>query len=400
MAKKEKLEDVLNLAQGQIDAVTDTEIEALNAAQEQANIDMLEREYLQEAQTAEADALRTYNDAQYANLGQITSKIEDSINKAKQKDETARRRENAFRYISGLGDTLSGIANLVGTAHGAANQNQTYNSHAVVQKAEAARKARKLEMDDLSKRLDEMTARQRELKASGSLKEAELKANQAREMAKLVAAQREKADAMKVAADEKTYRAMRDARKDWEADRSFTAQEEQRNQAQQNWLKTYEQQLRKFNKEISNDTYNFTFADGSIDVPKQKINDTNVERIFQMLPDEIKNNIKGEEYTKYETDDFGQQVRTTGYKAPSISQKLAAIGAYADNDENIKNELRRLSGLPIVKKKEKEVEPTPASTASAATEGKGLDYYLQTYGVKVANQPTGGGKKTEWTNGD
>lgn len=218
MAKKEKLEDVLNLAQGQIDAVTDTEIEALNAAQEQANIDMLEREYLQEAQTAEADALRTYNDAQYANLSQINSKIEETINNAKQKDETARRREKAFRYISGLGDTLSSIANLVGTAHGAANQNQTYNSYDVVQKAEAARKARKLEMDDLSKRLDEMTARQRELKASGSLKEAELKANQAREMAKLVAAQREKADAMKVAADEKTYRAMRDARKDWEAD--------------------------------------------------------------------------------------------------------------------------------------------------------------------------------------
>jgi hypothetical protein len=145
------------------------------------------------AQKGEAEALRAYNQETWKNLGEIASKIETMQKEAKANDETARRRENAMRYISGLGDTLSSLANLVSTAHGASNQKQTYNSHAVVQKAEEARKARKLEIDDLSKRLDEMMARQRELKASGNLKEAEIAARQAKELAAQEAAARKAA---------------------------------------------------------------------------------------------------------------------------------------------------------------------------------------------------------------
>lgn len=136
---------------------------------------------LQATQTGESVALNAYNKAQYANMGEILNDVQSKIDAAKQKDETALRRENAYRYISGLGDTLSGVANLVGTTQGASNQNQTYNSHAVVQKAEEARKARKIEMDDLNTRLDEMKARQNELKTSGSLAEAQLKAQHDRE---------------------------------------------------------------------------------------------------------------------------------------------------------------------------------------------------------------------------
>lgn len=168
------------------------EAAAANAEREAA--DVAERDALVASQAAETAALGAYNQALYKNQGEIISAAEAKMNEAKQMDETARRRENAFRYISGLGDTLSSMANLVGTAHGAANQQQTYNSHAVVQKAEAARKARKLEMDDLSKRLDEMKARQRDLQAAGSLKEAELKVKQDKETAALAASQRKAAD--------------------------------------------------------------------------------------------------------------------------------------------------------------------------------------------------------------
>lgn len=133
-------------------------------------------------QKAEAEAQAALNEAQYSNIGQIISDVEGKIATAKQKDEDTLRRENAYRYITGLGDTLSGVANLIGVANKASNQQQTYNSNAIVQKAEEARKARKLELDDLSNRLDEMNARQRELKAAGSLAEAQLKAKHDREL--------------------------------------------------------------------------------------------------------------------------------------------------------------------------------------------------------------------------
>lgn len=133
-------------------------------------------------QKAEAEAQAALNEAQYSNIGQIISDVEGKIATAKQKDEATLKRENAYRYITGLGDTLSSVANLIGVANKASNQQQTYNSNAIVQKAEEARKARKLELDDLSNRLDEMNARQRELKAAGSLAEAQLKAKHDREL--------------------------------------------------------------------------------------------------------------------------------------------------------------------------------------------------------------------------
>ncbi len=224
MAKKDEL---LELAQKQSEAVAEAELKAQEAAAASEVLNQAERDALVASQAAETAALGAYNQAQYKNQGEIISAAEAKMNEAKQMDETARRRENAFRYISGLGDTLSGVANLVGTAHGAANQQQTYNSHAVVQKAEAARKARKLEMDDLSKRLDEMKARQRDLQAAGSLKEAELKVKQDKETAALAASQRKAADEAKRYADTQSYRAMRDATEDWQKNRNFEEQQRQ-----------------------------------------------------------------------------------------------------------------------------------------------------------------------------
>ncbi len=146
--------------------------EAREAARIAANQE--EEAALRATQQAELEGMQAYNKAQYENVGQIVGDIQSKIDVAKAKDETAQKRENAYRYISGLGDTLSSLANLVGVANKASNQQQTYNSNAVVQKAEEARKARKLEMDDLSKRMDEMKTRERELKAAGSLAEAQM----------------------------------------------------------------------------------------------------------------------------------------------------------------------------------------------------------------------------------
>lgn len=155
--------------------------------------DMQERLALDAVQRAETKAVQDYNKAVYANQADIIKDIEGKIGAAQQKDADAERRDKAYRYISGLGDTLSGVANLVGVANGAANQTQHYNSPAVVEKAEAERKARKLEMDQLSNRLDEMRNRERELKAAGSLSEAQQAAQHKKEKMMLESQQRTQA---------------------------------------------------------------------------------------------------------------------------------------------------------------------------------------------------------------
>ena len=226
MGNKKK-DELLDLAQSQINATQDADMATLDAQTERDMADSIETETLDLSHKAEASGLADYNKSVNANMAQIITDIEGKIDAAKKKDEVARKRENAFRYISGLGDTLSGVANLIGTAHYAANQNQKYNSSAVVQKAEEARKARKLEMDDLSKRLDEMRARQRDLQAAGSLKEVELKARQDKEKAALAAGQRKAAEEAKKYADTQAYRAHRDATEDWQRNRGFEEQQRQ-----------------------------------------------------------------------------------------------------------------------------------------------------------------------------
>lgn len=180
---------------------------------------------LQASHDAQTSALNTYNQAQYSNVGQILSDVQTTIAARTKQDEKARERENAYRYISGLGDTLSAVANLVGTAHGASNQQQTYNSHAVVQKAEEARKARKIEIEDLSKRLDEMKTRQRELKAAGSLKEAELKAAMAKEKAALIKEQNTAEDAAKKYWSTKSDQAAQNIKEDYIKERELDIRE-------------------------------------------------------------------------------------------------------------------------------------------------------------------------------
>ena len=99
------------------------------------------------------------------------------------KDEEATRKSNAYRYIAGVGDTISGVANLVGTMYGASNQKQEYTAPGIMQKAEEKRKERKLEMDKLNTRLDELRAQKTALTSSKELKLGELAAGKASALA-------------------------------------------------------------------------------------------------------------------------------------------------------------------------------------------------------------------------
>lgn len=91
-------------------------------------------------------------------------------------DKERSKKESAYRYITGVGDLMSGFANLVGTANYASNQDQAYQAPELVKRAEAARKERKLEMQKLNARLEEMRARKDALATQRDTKLAELDA--------------------------------------------------------------------------------------------------------------------------------------------------------------------------------------------------------------------------------
>lgn len=354
---------MLDLAQKQSEAILDADMQAMDRDSERAMLDQLEVNALSESHNAQQQALKDYNQKAYENQGQIVADIESKVNQAKQQDEKTRKRENALYIINQLGDTLSSFANLVGVSKGAANQKQTYSTNELVNKVEEARKARKLEMDTLSKRLDEMKAHQRDLKAAGSLKEAELKAANDKEMFQQQLNQRKAAEEAQRYNENRAEEAKRYAYNLWDNERKYNAQQQAAKQAQENWQKNYNMQYAKFKEEQNSKNYNFTLANDSIDIPKEKLNEVNVERIFQMLPEEIKKSIKGEQYTEIIPADnpMMEPTRKTSYKAPSLAQKLAAIGAYADTNDAVRDELYRLAGKTPQKK-----TTTPSQTGYVA----------------------------------
>lgn len=136
----------------------------------------LARDYADQI-SEEADAM----DVQINSVADLVALADKEKQQRLEADADYQRRENAYRYIAGLGDTLSGLANLVGTAHGAEDQRQTYNAPGVLKTAEMNRKLRAREMEDLDKRLDELRARETDLKSAKSLREAQLKAQFAKE---------------------------------------------------------------------------------------------------------------------------------------------------------------------------------------------------------------------------
>lgn len=297
----------------------------------------VDRAALSMAQERESIMMDNYNKAQYEDVAQIVSEAETKLAEAKQKDDVAQKRSNAFRYIAGLGDTLSGIANVIGTAHGAANQQQTYNGNMVAEKAEQARKERKIELDQLSTRLDEMKARERELKAAGSLADAQLKAKQGREQLTL----KQQQDAI---ARETKWNLQQQAWKEEEAAR-----------AQENWQKTYEEQKRQFNKEQATkqqqqtktpeEQHTFELMNGeSVTLPKHKWSKTALSSVYSVIPDEMKT--KRAQMTK---DIAGRDVEMKDsagniiYHTASEQEMLNDIIKAAKTDENVANALKRLS---------------------------------------------------------
>lgn len=305
------------------------EAEARAAARMAANKE--ETDALAAAQQAELGGLQAHNTAQYENVGQIVGDIQSKINTTTAKDALARKREDAYRNITGLGDTLSSLANLVGTAHGAANQQQTYNSHAVVQKAEEARKARKIEMDDLSKRLDEMTARQKDLKAAGSLAEAQMVVQHKKEQMTLKNQQEKEARE----AEYKERALMIDQ---MNAQANIKRAEASETNAE---TKANNPTTRKPDKEHS-----FELEGGErITIPAHKWTDTAITSVYSSIPDSLRTkrqrmrkNIAG--IDEPEVDASGKPV----YHTPTRQEMLNDIVNAAKTDKTVADALRKYAG--------------------------------------------------------
>lgn len=184
---------------------------------------------LDESNTEAVNAIANSYGLQETAMGKILEEAETLRAEKQQLDEKAQKRADAYRYITGIGDAISGIANLVGTAHGAANQEQHYNAPAVIQMAEASRKERKLEMEQLNERLRELKAQKGALAATKEMKLGEQRAKSAAEKAAL---ELQKAGDLQKQANwkaEMDYRKGRDAADDAYREKTFAEGQRQFN---------------------------------------------------------------------------------------------------------------------------------------------------------------------------
>ena len=198
---------------------------------------------LSESNTEAVNAISNSYGTQETAMGKILEEAETLRAEKQQLDEAAQKKATAYRYITGIGDAISGIANLVGTAHGAANQEQHYNAPAVIQKAEASRKERKLEMDQLNERLRELKAQKGALAATKEMKLGEQRAKHAAELAGL---ELQKAGDQQKQANwkaEMDYRKGRDAADDAYKEKTFAEGQRQFNVEQARLTKQAQDKL-------------------------------------------------------------------------------------------------------------------------------------------------------------
>lgn len=294
---------------------TEEEIRKQQEAKNQQEVEQLKKDYEQTI----ADTQGVY-DSQINGLADLAGAVDAKIKERQEQDENYRKRENAYRYIAGVGDAISGVANIVGTAYGASNQQQTYNAPALVQKAEESRKARKLEMDNLSNRIDEMRSREKELRSAKDLKTAELRAQQNREVRELKMKQDE-------IAREDEWKAMQNA---------INMMNAQAN------LNRSEASVTNANRPKTTKEHPFDIVGGErIVIPDHKWTDTTIEAVYTLIPLEARTRrARKDRYGLEEKDADGNIM----YHEPSKAEKVRDIIEMAKVDETIAKALKSYAG--------------------------------------------------------
>lgn len=282
---------------------------------------------LDKSNTEAVNAITNSYGLQETAMGKILEEAETLRAEKQQLDENTQKRVNAYRYITGIGDAISGVANLVGTAHGAANQEQHYNSPAVIQMAEASRKERKLEMDQLNERLRELKAQKGALAATKEMKLGEQRAKSAAEKAALELQKAE--DELGLA---KT--AIRAASSEKVADIKGKYQVETQEEKNKGETKTTGRSGQPQNQH----QFDFGNGEGAV-IPKHKWTKSAMAEIYNLIPEEERTRrVRKNQYGLDEKDADGNPV----YHTPSEMEMTADIVAAAKKHPEVQEKLKAL----------------------------------------------------------
>jgi hypothetical protein len=114
----------------------------------------------------EREAIGDLYDPEIKDLGSALEKAEKERERLNEKDEAARKRDKSYALISGIGDAMSGMANLYYTTKGAPSQTQGQALPEYMKGAEELRKERKLDMKTIEERRKELETQKRALQRS------------------------------------------------------------------------------------------------------------------------------------------------------------------------------------------------------------------------------------------
>ena len=272
---------------------------------------------LENAQNMQMRGEKGAADAQIKSVADLLTVAERERRASKAYDAQAQKRENALRYIAGVGDAISGVANLVGVAElGASNQQQTYNAPGLMSKIESSRAQRTQNMEDLNKRIDELRQRETDLKSAKSLREAQLNAAHAKEQ--LALKQQQEATAREEAWKKKEH-ALKV--KDAETRRINAMASETRAEASAN---------KPAKQHKPGEEYSFDLIGGeTVSIPGHQWNDAALTAIYNILPGDMRTkrprmtkNIAGQD--EIVRDEGGNIIYVTPTKQEMLNDVVAA----------------------------------------------------------------------------
>lgn len=263
---------------------------------------------------------------------------------AQQQDETAQRKSRNMQMIAGISDGLASLANLIGVGDRGTNIDMgTGALTPLQQKFENARLERKADIKSIDDRLDQYRRQLDQMRMQKGLAVAQQK-------------EKERADAKEQSRFniEMAFRQAESRRQAKERENALAEQTRHNKavegQAKVNARNDYNLRLQQINQAAQQAGLkgNFPVLIGEnemLNIPKDKINEETIGRIFTQLPQEYQDIAQGKPMYKYEDNGAGDSVKVfAGYEQPTLEQKLAAIGAASRTDTTIQDELRKLAG--------------------------------------------------------
>ena len=247
--------------------------------------------------------------------------------------EADEKKKKAAKWVLAaqmLGDTFSALANSYYTSKGANAMTAPSGSQ------KAAEAAGKLEMDIRNAR---KTAEKEKMDAMLKKFDMDMKKENLKLAREQMAQTQSNADrAYQLSVDQFEYKKTQDAL------------------AQQNWQTMNQQQLEQWNKNYElekkklaqqwartnaeNAGIEIQVGDGFVTIPKKRINEATIGKIYDMCDEKLKDK-SGKPI--YET--VNGERKVTGYTKPDLNDMLVTIGIASNTDEGVQNAIRNLAGV-------------------------------------------------------